>query len=291
MGSSVQEPSLHLTFAPEHWTAPGKFLRFIGPPFVVSRQLNDAVRSCAEHIDKYETFATLASELQSKLALDREELDRDGHTPATRSRQYAAMVEVLVCELYSMLDGLRYSLFAIYRRCRGVQQKSTSQLFSKAAAGGYGSDFPEDLRMLLAAAYADWFPELRRLRTAFTHGGLGLCSLSRDGDCIAYMNASLGDTATAHVIPDIVTHVNHLADGVFTLLRAVFGYLYSQLEPVPSDQPCGVYRNRFYMRKVAPTSDLNHNSGVCTSRAWFDEEPDFRCPLANTCEAYHRTAA
>ena len=287
----MNDQPLHFEFAPEHWTAPGKFLRFIGPPFAVSRQLNDAVRSCAEHIDKYQTFATLAADLQPTLVLDREELARDGHSPVRRSRQFTAIVEVLVCELYSMLDGLRYTLFVIYRRCRGVQQKSTNQLFAKAASRGYGAEFPEDLRIVLAAAYGDWLPELRRLRTAFTHGGLGFCSLARDGDRIAYINPSLGDSATAHVIPDIVAHVNRLAEGVFTLLREVFGYLYSQLEPRPSDQACGVYRNRFYMRKVAPTHDLNRGSGVCASRSWFDAEADFRCPLADTCEAYHRTAA
>lgn len=285
----MHEQALHFAFAPERWTAPGKFLRFDGPPFAVSRQLNDAVRSCADHIDKYETFAALATDLQSGLHLDREELDRDGHTPATRSRQYAAMVEVLICELYSMLDGLRYTLFAIYRRCRGVQQNSTNQLFARAASRGYGADFPDALRVPLAAAYTDWFPELRRLRTAFTHGGLGSCFPSPDSNRITYMNSSLGDSATAHVIPDIVALVNRLANGVFALLRAAFGYLYSRLEPVPSEQSCGVYRNRFYMRKVVPTSDLNRGSGVCASRGWFDAEPDFRCPLANTCEAYHRT--
>lgn len=268
-------------------TSPTRFLQFLGPPFPVTRRLSDAVRSCADHIAKFNVFASLASDLHPKLALDLEELNRHGYTQANHSRQFAAMVEVLVCELYSILDGIRYTLFALYGRCRGVQQKSTSQLFSRAAEQAYGADFPEEIRALLAAAYGEWFSELRRLRTAFTHGGLGFCSLDSSGNRVSYMNPSLGDT-TAHVVPDIVSHVTYLSSSVFQLVDGVFGYLFSRLDPVETDQMCGVFRQRIYMRRVAPSAELNSGSGHCASRQWFDSEAEFRCPRAETCEAYRR---
>lgn len=288
--SNASEPRFHLLFAPESWTSPGKFLAFLGPPFERSRSLNDAVRSCTEHLHKYETFATLATDIQPTLVLDREELARTGFSSGRRSQQFAAIIEVLVCELYSLLDGIRYTLYRAYPRCRGVQQTSTSKLFSRAVERAYGPEFPEAIRALLADAHDDWFFELRRLRTAFTHGGLGSCSLDRDSEKVAYMNSSLGTDTRAHVIEDIVSHVNRLSLGVFGLLRGVFDSLFSELHPIPSDQMCGINKNRIYMRKVAPTQDLSRSSGECISRTWFEAEREFFCPLADKCDAYGSTA-
>lgn len=276
-----------MQFQPAHWTPAGKFLQFLGPPFNRTRALNEAIRSCTDHIRKYETFAELAP----KLALDRDELETQGYSPASRSRQFAALIEVLVCELYSVLDGLRYTTFHIYRKVRGVQSGSTSKLFSKASERSYGREFPEPLLALLDAANSSWFLCLRRLRTAFTHGGLGSCSLSQDRTVISYMNPSLGTDDLAHVIPDIVAHLNALATSVFKLTHDFFEYHYGQLEQIDSDQFCGFYRGRGYMRRAKPEPNIGWDSGVCASRVWFDSEPGFRCPLANECAAYHRAGA
>lgn len=288
--SAVQNDRFLMQFQPALWTPAGKFRLFLGAPFVNSRALNEAVQSCVDHTRKYETFAELASELKPKLALDRDELETNGYTPAHRSRQFAALIEVLICELYAVLDGLRYTTFAVYRKVRGVQSGSTSRFFSKAAERTYGKDFPEELLTLLTAAYVDWFPELRRLRTAFTHGGLGSCSMSQDRTQISYMNSSLGTNEVAHVVPNIVSHLNEIAAAVFKLVHEFFEYLYSRLEQVESDQFCGFYRGRAYMRRVKPEALLEWSSGICTSRQWFDGDgaPEFRCPLADECAAYHR---
>lgn len=288
--SNASDPRFHLRFAPESWTSPGKFLAFLGPPFERSRSLNDAVRSCTEHLHKYETFATLATDIQPTLILDREELELNGFSSGRRSQQFAAIIEVLVCELYSLLDGIRYTLYRAYPRCRGVQQSSTSKLFSRAVERAYGPGFPKAIRALLVDAHDDWFFELRRLRTAFTHGGLGSCSLDRDSEKVAYMNSSLGTDTRAHVIEDIVAHVNRLSSGVFALLHGVFDALFSALQPIPSDQMCGLYKCRIYMRRVAPTPNLSSASGECISRTWFEAEPEFFCPLAERCDAYRRAA-
>jgi hypothetical protein len=287
----VQSDRFLMQFQPACWTPAGKFLRFLGPPFTVSRALNEAVQSCADHIRKYETFAELAAELAPKLALDRDELETQGHSPANRSRQFAALIEVLVCELYSVLDGIRYTTFHIYRKVRGVQSSSTSKLFSKASERSYGKDFPDELLAIFAAASPDWLPELRRLRTAFTHGGLGSCWLSQDRTEIIYTNSSLGNDAVAHVIPDIVAHVRRLATAVFELTHDFFEFHYGQLQQNECSQFCGFYRGRGYMRKVKPEAQLDWGSGICVSREWFDNEPEFKCPLAGECAAYRRTTA
>jgi hypothetical protein len=280
-----------MQFQPAHWTPAGKFLKFLGPPFNRTRVLNEAIQSCADHTRKYETFAELAAELAPKLALDRDELESQGYSPAARSRQFAALIEVLVCELYSVLDGIRYTTFHIYRKVRGVQSGSTSKLFSKASERSYGEEFPEELLTLFDAAYRDWFLELRRLRTAFTHGGLGSCSLSQDRTVIAYINQSLGSDAIAHVIPDIVAHLNALAIAVFKLTHDFFEYHYGQLQQNDSSQFCGFYRGRGYMRNAKPEPNLAWDSGICSSRGWFDNESEYMCPLANECAAYRRAAA
>lgn len=117
-----------LQFAPDVWSPPAKFLRFLGKPFPVKKSLQDAIQSCTDHTRKYEVLASLANRIQPTLLEDRRELESDGYTPANRSSEFAALVEVLVCELYSVLDGVRFSLFGLFPKCRGVQKKSTSQL-------------------------------------------------------------------------------------------------------------------------------------------------------------------
>lgn len=287
----AQSEQFLLQFQPAHWTPAGKFLRFLGPPFKPSRGLNEAIQSCADHIRKFETFAAMAAELGPKLTLDRVELENNGFSPANRSRQFAALIEVLVCELYSVLDGIRYTTFHIYRRMQGVQSSSTSKLFSRASDGSYDKDFPGELLAMFKVAYGDWFLELQRLRTAFTHGGLGSCWLSQDRTRISYMNSSLGSDAVAHVIPDIVSHINSFATAVFKLVHDFFEYHYGRLANEDSDQFCGIFKGRAYMRKVKPESQMEWDSGVCVSREWFDKERDFKCPLAHECAAYRRTVA
>lgn len=277
-----------LQFAPDQWSASTKLLKFLGPPFLVNRQTEEAIQSCIDHSRKYEVLASLANRIQPTLLDDVHELEQHGYTPARRSSEFAAVVETMVCELYSVLDGIRNSIFWLLPGCRGVQKKSTSQLFSRAALKSYGSEFPETIRLALAIANEDWFSGLRRFRTAFTHGGLGSCHIDKQTELVSYMNSSLGDAATTHTIPDFVTVVVTLAEAVFSLQNTIFDNLYSQLQPAASQQFCGIYKGRMYTRQVIPLIDLNRGSGVCTSRSWFAEEPEFWCPRSNSCEAFSR---
>ncbi len=150
-------------------------MHFLGEPFKSSRAPQTAIQSCVDHTRKFETFAEIATETLPKLAIDKAELKEKGFSPANHARQFSAIIEVMICELYSILDGIKLTTFEIYGgSVRGIQQKSTSKLFSKAAESSYGSGLPKEIEEILAKAYVEWFPELRRLRTAFTHGGLGI---------------------------------------------------------------------------------------------------------------------
>lgn len=277
-----------LMFAPDGWAPPAKFLKFLGTPYQVTPQIQESIQFCVDHTRKYEVLASLANRIKPTLILDTQELETNGYSPASRANEFSAVIEILVCELYSVLDGLRYSIYWLFHDIKGVQKKSTSKLFSNAAENKYSKEFPESIRQLLAEAYSSWFLELRRLRTAFTHGGLGSCHFDEKANKVSYMNSSLGTQSQALVIEDIEAEINKLSLSVFTLQHKIFEILYEQLEPTETTQICGIFKGRVYMRRVLPEKNLNRDSGVCNSNHWFESEPDFFCQLAKICPAYNR---
>ena len=290
MATDNVDDKFRLMFAPDHWTALGKLKAFLGPPFRDSRELQNALQASVDRARRFETLAALANRLQPSLLEDLEELERTGFTPAQRSSEFAALIEVLLCELYAVLDALRYTLYWAYPTVRGVQKKSTSKLFSRASEGQYGEDFPKEIVVMLKTAYNDWFLELRRFRTELTHGGTGSCHIDKDSHRVKYIHSGLGSTHRALVIDDVVGKVNELTGKVFVLMRGVGDYMYRQLRGEEKIQFCGIYKGRMYTRRVAPSPDLTWQSGICDAKRWFEEKPEFHCPLANRCEAYARAA-
>jgi hypothetical protein len=150
----------------------------------------------------------------------------------------------------------------------------------------YGLGFPEELRLPLAAAYTTWFPRLRKIRTEVTHGDIGYCGPNPTTKAVYYMHIGLGSRNQAFVIEDVITEVNQISQSVRELVEAVFGYLYSRLEPVERRIGCGVYQGHFYERLVAPVQNLSFNSGHCYSKKWFDNKPGMECPIREQCGAY-----
>jgi hypothetical protein len=277
-----------LLFSPEHWPAVQKFRYFMGPPYTANHELVTGTRGAEGHREKFLVLAGLANRLQATLAEDLTELDQEGHTSALRSREFAALTETLICELYACLDGIRRVLFSAYNRTRGVQNASTEKLFARAHANSYGSEFPEEIRSHLATSYVTWFPQLRRMRTELTHGDVGHCSLDPKTGGITYLHPNLGTTSQAFVMNDIIGEVNGFAQAVFELMETIFGYLYAQLSPVERQLPCGFYQGRLYERHVAPGPDLSFASGRCFSKVWFEQEADCVCPMRHRCGAYRQ---
>ena len=192
-----------LLFNPEHWPAVQQFRHFIGPPYTVNGELVTGTRAAEGHHEKFLVLAGLANRLQETLVEDLIELDQEGHTPASRSREFAALTETLICELYSCLDGIRRVLFAVYKGVRGVQNKSTKKLFALAHANTYGPEFPEEIRSCLAASYVTWFSRLRLIRTELTHGDVGRCHLTSQGGVITYMHQKALITVPATLLPPV----------------------------------------------------------------------------------------
>lgn len=280
-------PELFLImFSPQEWTPARRFSFFLGPPFPISRALVQAASAAENRQQKHSILAGLANQLRLGLTEDYQELESAGFTSAARSKRFSAVVETMFLELYSSLDAVRSALFEIYRRVRGVQNKSTSRFFQRAHEHGYGPEFPEPVRQVLSAAYSTWYQELRRIRVELSHGDVGSCHIDPASGKVIYTHDGLGTAKRSLVIDDLEAKINELSNCVFALVDEVFLFLCSQLVPVEVRIPCGVFRGRLYERTVSYGDDLDFHSGACFSRRWFENEPEHLCPIRTRCGAY-----
>jgi hypothetical protein len=280
-----------LTFVPWRWSAIERLRPFVGPPFKVERDVSKGVRMTDGHLGKFRILVTLANDQAPTLEQDRAQLEARGHTSALRSKEYAALVETLICSLYSAIDGMRLAIYGAHKGISKVQRGSNGELFEIASGKKFGPGFPEAIRLALDEANKSWFPDLRRYRTELIHGEVGSCHLDSKTDKIVYMHSSLGSATRALVIEDICAELSRLYTSVFDLAERVYGYLFTQLDPVTRRIVCGFYRGRLYERDVAPAPDLSFDSGTCRSLTWFEKEPGYECPLRGECGAYARAVA
>lgn len=285
--SSRGNPELFLImFTPQEWTPARRFSFFLGPPFPISRGLVQATSAAENRRQKHSILAGLANQLRLGLTEDYQELESAGFSSAERSKRFSAVVETMFLELYSNLDSVRSALFAVYRQVRGVQNRKTSTLFKLAHQHGYGPEFPEPVRQVLSAAYNTWYQELQRIRVELSHGNIGSCHIDPASGKVIYTHDGLGTGQRALVINDLEAKVNELSNCVFALVDEVFLFLCSELEPVEVRVPCGVFRERIYERTVSHDDNLNFHSGACFSRHWFENEPEYLCPIRTRCGAY-----
>jgi hypothetical protein len=194
----------------------------------------------------------------------------------------------MLCELYSVLDGVRQIVFSAYRNVRGDQNESTDKLFRRAADERYGPGMPRDINESLANAYKSWFPRLREIRTENTHGEIGKCHLDPRTGKIDYIHPGLVSEGRALIIPDIIQYTDSVLQNVRELTEWLCAYLYSSLEPQESQILCGLYEGRAYERAVAPGAHLSLADGRCMSVNWFANCPDLLCPMADRCGAFRR---
>jgi hypothetical protein len=276
-----------LIYAPEHWDYVVRFSKWHGEPFENNRDLSKGLSTITGHRDKFQTLAGQATQLVPKLVEERNQLNERGYSPGDKAREFTSIIETLVCELYSCLDGLRTCIHAIYPHVQGVQKKSTEKMFSRATEGKYGDGFPPELCTFLKIAYEDWYLDLRRIRAELTHGTVGYCSIQED-QRISYIHQGLGSQNCALIIDDIIDWVNKNANHVNSLLNTICKFWFDQLEPREVLEPCGIYQGRMLMRAIEITEPVNQDSGLCGFRDAFEEEPGWTCPLRDTCGAYER---
>ncbi|ODS34140.1 MAG: hypothetical protein SCARUB_00710 [Candidatus Scalindua rubra] len=284
------DDAFHIYFAPDHWNNLNKFEKFCGAPFPDNRKVKYYVKSCDDHLQKFIVLSNLLNRLAPDLESDIKEIEETGYTPAIRHKEYAALCEVLICELYAALDCLRYTVFYIYKDQKtDVQKKSTEKFFKKAVKDQYGEEFPDKLKESLSESYSRWFGELRTLRTEIAHGGLGSCHTDNKTGKIFYMHPGLGSQSKAHVIKDIVGKLNFFHKNTVLLIDKFFEFFLSVLEPNDREIMCGIYKGRVYMRRVSYSLNLSFSDGICIAKSWFDKDENLTCPLKDRCGAYERT--
>ena len=278
-----------LFFDPSQWTAARRLQVFVGPP-LIHPEVRRGAEASMSHLEKYQVLVGLANRLVPTLHEDHEELDRDGYSPAQRSKEFAALVEVLACELYSAIDGVRRALYGTYKGVSGIRKDSNDKMFENASNLKYGAEFPEALRAALDAANVSWFKKLRTLRTEVTHGSTGSCTLNREKGTISYFHRRLGSRQSTLIDTDIVGRLNEYLRDVTALTEVVFSHLYTLIEPREERALCGIYKGRMYERTVTVGEELTFASGKCYSKTWFLSEPEYSCPLSERCPAFVRAS-
>jgi hypothetical protein len=277
-----------LFFDPSQWTAARRLQVFVGPP-LSHPEVRRGAEAAMSHLEKYQVLAGLANRLVTTLREDQEELDRYGYSPAQRSKEFAALIEVLACELYSAIDGVRRALYGTYKGVNGVRKDSNDKMFDNASNRKYGPEFPGTLRAALDAANLSWFKRLRALRTEVTHGSTGSCTLNRETGTVSYFHCRLGSERSTLIDADIVGRLNEYQKHVTALTEIVFSHLYTLIHPREERAVCGIYKGRLYERTVTVGEDLTFASGACYSKKWFLSESEHACPLSDRCPAFLRT--
>lgn len=278
-----------LTFVPHLWDYIDRFDKWHGAPFSESYALSNGLKTMKGHRDKFRTLAEHATQMIPDLAQERQIFDEQGYSNLSKAKEFTAIIETLVCELYSCLDGLRDTIYAIYKDIRGVQKKSTEKMFNRAAESEYGDDFPSEINFLLKFAYENWFPDLRRLRSELTHRRVGTCMV-QDDSRISYRHYGLKSQSGkgVFVIENIVDWLNIYANHVDVLLNKICKFWFDQLEPHEVIEICGLNQGRAVIRAINITEPIDQDSGLCLFRHAFDDEPEWACPLRHSCLAYER---
>jgi hypothetical protein len=279
-----------LMFVPEQWDYVTRFAKWHGAPFPSNQNLSNALGTITDHRNKFETLATRTTHLIPELVEERNQLDQRGYSSMDKTNEFTSMIEALICELYSCLDGLRNTIYIIYRNVRGVQNESTEKLFSRAVQEKYGDDFPPEISSRLKVAYENWFLDLRRIRSELTHRRVGSCLL-HDELRISYRHDFLRSDKGIFTIDDIITWINTHAEHVYVLLNEVCKFWLDQLDPRETTEICGVHMGRFMLRVINIAEPVNSDSGLCFFRHFYEEEPEYACPLKNSCAAYARVGS
>ncbi len=270
-----------LVFAPEEWDAVDRFGKFKYALLEGNKIFKRGISATSDHLDKFRVLAEIGNELIGGFDFDRKEMNEKGHTHAKYSRQFSAIAECCINELYAALYGIRDVIYAVYSSIEGVQKKSTSKLFSKAKNNKYGKYFPVELNALFAESYDNWFLQLRKYRTEFTHGSLGSCSKDDKTGKVSYMHRGLGTEARCLVIADFVEYINEVYKNTLQLQHNVFEFFYTTLPLETTITLCGFFTGLGYMRSIDPVLPLTRHSGTCLSIHYATP-----CPIKEQCGAY-----
>ena len=141
--------TFHLMFNPAGWNRALRFSHFVGVVGSFDDEAIKGVNTYMDHHNKFVVLARLATRIVPDLRKDHEQMRKEGSSDNRYHSEFGALLEVLITELYSSLDGIRRLIYSGYRRVQGVQNGSTQALFSRAHKKFYGIGFPVELNELL----------------------------------------------------------------------------------------------------------------------------------------------
>jgi hypothetical protein len=271
------------TFAPERWGQVDRFATFFAASFPDATSIERrAVSGAGNHFRKALILRALAIRIVPALAIDRQQLNDKGYTPADNAVELAAVVENVFTELYSAVDCARKVLSKRYP-VRGMPD-STRKTFSRARRGDLDRMLPPEL--LSAFKEADWYDPLRVLRDEITHSDLGFVSQDAATGRVSYMHRGLGTKERAFVIEDVFGRIDAYVGAVNLLLGKIFLHLNTLLKDAPTVQVCGIHQGKALIREIRPEPTVTFDSGKCLAVAWIEVEGKPTCPLL--CGAYWR---
>jgi hypothetical protein len=278
---------LMYSFEPDKWGQVRKFSKFYSSTYSLPLYAIIALRGIEGHFHKYFILKELAQKMVPKLVEDHEQLANQGYSPAVRSKELAAIIDTLFCELYSVVDCTRSVLGAIYGKCQNVPTKSTSKLFKNAGEEKIDDKVPSGVKDALKHGQNDWFPRLKEIRDAINHSGIGSCN--EDEGKISYYHDSLGQTPSNVLVnEDVLKYTCELERKVHDFLENVFYSLNMTLDDNETIQYCGIFGGLGYQRTVSISEAKDFNSGRCKSIEQFEKDLMPTCPCINSCGAYER---
>lgn len=271
------------TFAPEQWGQIDIFATFFASSFPDAKSIERrAVSGVGNHFRKAMVLRSLSLRITPTLAIDKQQLNQKGYTPAEHATELAAVVESVFTELYSAIDCARKILSARYT-VRGMPD-STRKAFARARSGAFDGLLPTGL--LSAIKEADWYEPLRTLRDELTHSDIGSVHLDESTGRVSYMHTGLGTGERAFIIEDIFARMDADFEAVNRFLGVVFVHLNALLTDAPTVQLCGLHQGKALIREIRPEPTLTFNSGKCLAVPWIEVDGKPTCPLL--CGAYWR---
>jgi hypothetical protein len=274
------------TFAPEQWSQIDRFATFFNASFPDAKFTERrAVSGVGNHFKKALVLHSLAMRIAPTLAVDRQQLDEKGYTPAERSVELAAVVESVFTEIYSAVDCARQVLTARYP-VQGLPN-STRKTFARIRSGALDTVLPAAL--LSAFKEADWYDSLRVLRDELTHSDIGSVHQDEATGKVIYMHQGLGTRERAFVVEDIFGRMETDFNAVNLFLAELFCCFNTLLKDLPTVQLCGLHQGKALLREIRPEATITFDSGKCLAVAWIEVDGRPTCPLL--CGAYQRAKA
>lgn len=270
-------------FVPELWGSLQKFSHFYSGTYQFKKSVQRSISGAINHFNKGLILKNLALQLIPTLEIDETELKQNGYTSARNSHQISAVIESSILELYSSLDCTRKVITEIYSKYQGIPN-STRKYFANIKNKKVDDNFPQEL--VIAVTEAIWYDQFLSIRDELTHLDVGTCFKNRDTQKINYMHSGVIKNENFLIIDDIFQYIEQLIHNVNQFTGRTFSYLLTQLKDEPILQFCGVFNGRMYTRYVSPNEAIDFNSGICSSKEWFDLEENPTCIFAHECGAY-----